>query len=366
MKLKSLFILADLDSGGAQRVMLTIIRHLNRKMFKPELLVIRPGGRMSREVPEDIRVSYAWPHRVRYSLVSVFLHCWSRRPDVIISTLGHLNLYLLCGRFLFPRNMRVLVREANTASISLDSSERSQFYRFLYRQLYPRSDKVICSSKYMRNDLIRNFGIPPQKISVIPNPVDTARIKSLCRSGNNPYRSGKIHLVAVGWLIHQKGFDLLLKSFEYAVGQLSDLHLTIVGDGPQREPLTRMAEDLGIRKRVSFVGHKDNPYLYMANADLFISSSRWEGLPNAVLESLACGTPVIAFDCPGGTNEIVRDGDNGWLVTGEDWESLSEKIVKLVKSKKWRELKSDQLLPEKFESSRVVKLYEELLRGSNI
>lgn len=320
---------------------------------------------MSREVPEDINVYYAWPHRVRYSLASVFIHCWSRRPDVTISTLGHLNLYLLCGKILFPSNMRVLVREANTASISLDHTGRRQFYRFLYRKQYPRSDKVICSANYMKNDLIRNFGIPPQKTTVIPNPVDTVRIKTLCRSDNNPYRSGKIHLVAVGCLIHQKGFDLLLRSLEYAAQQLPDVHLTIVGDGPQKEPLTHMAEDLGVGKRVSFVGHKDNPYSYMANADLFISSSRWEGLPNAVLESLACGTPVVAFDCPGGTNEIVSDGENGWLVPGEDWLSLGKKIVELVKSKKWKGLKSDQLLPEKFECSRVVKMYEELLRDSH-
>jgi glycosyltransferase involved in cell wall biosynthesis len=319
---------------------------------------------MSREVPEDISVYHAWPHRVRYSLPSIFMHCWSRRPDVTISTLSHLNLYLLCGKFLFPSNMRVLIREANTASISLDSTARPQIYRFLYRRQYPRSDKVICSSNYMRNDLIKNFGIPPQKIAVIPNPVDTAKIKTLCHSQNNPYRPGKIHVVAVGWLIHQKGFDLLLRSFEYAARQLPELHLTIVGDGPQREPLTHMAEDLGIGKRVSFVGHKDNPYLYMANANLFVSSSRWEGLPNAVLESLACGTPVIAFDCPGGTSEIVRDGKNGWLVPAEDWTSMGRKVVAVVRSKKWKGLKSTQLLPEEFDCFRVVRMYEELLRDS--
>jgi len=363
--LRPLFVLADLDPGGAQRVMLTIIRHLDRHIFRPELLVVRPGGRMSHEVPEDIRVYYSWPHRVRYSLVSVFLYCWSLRPEVIITTLGHLNLYLLCGRFLFPRNMRVLVREANTASISLDSTGRPQFYRFLYRRQYPRSDKVICSSHYMKNDLIRNFGVPPEKTTVIPNPVDTAKIKTLCRSDYNPYCPGKVHLVAVGWLIYQKGFDLLLRSLEYAAKQLPDVHLTIVGDGPQRESLTNMAEDLGVGKHVSLVGHKDNPFLYMANADLFVSSSRWEGLPNAVLESLACGTPVIAFDCPGGTNEIIRDGKNGWLVPAGDWLLMGKKIVELIKGKKWKGIKSDQLLPEKFECSRVVRMYEELLRDSH-
>lgn len=345
-------------------MMLTVIRHLDRQIFQPELLVVRPGGRMSHEVPEDIHVHYSWLHRVRYSFVSVFLHCWSLRPEVIITTLGHLNLYLLCGRFLFPNNMRLLVREANTASISLDSAGQPKFYRFLYRRQYPKADKVICSSRYMKKDLIRNFGIPPEKTTVIPNPVDTVKIRTLCRSDDNPYPPGKVHLVAVGWLIHQKGFDLLLRSLEYAVKQLPVFHLTIVGDGPQRESLTNMAEDLGVGKYVSFVGHKDNPFLYMANADLFVSSSRWEGLPNAVLESLACGTPVIAFDCPGGTSEIIHHGKNGWLVPAGDWSLMGEKIIELVKSKKWLELKSDQLLPEEFECSPVVRRYEKLLLGS--
>jgi len=104
--------------------------------------------------------------------------------------------------------------------------------------------------------------------------------------------------------------------------------------------------------------------LYMANADLFVSSSRWEGLPNAVLESLACGTPVIAFDCPGGTSEIIHHGKNGLLVPAGDWSLMGEKIIELVKSKKWLELKSDQLLPEEFECSPVVRRYEKLLLGS--
>ena len=144
--------------------------------------------------------------------------------------------------------------------------------------------------------------------------------------------------------------------------KISNLYLTIVGEGPEENILKRLVNNLGVRNFVSFVGHQDNPYPFMAYADLFISSSRWEGLPNVVLESLACGTPVLAFDCPGGTGEIIREGKNGWLVPSEDWEVMGEKIVEIVTCKKWLEMPSDTLLPEKFSCQNVLKMYEELLK----
>jgi glycosyltransferase involved in cell wall biosynthesis len=114
---------------------------------------------------------------------------------------------------------------------------------------------------------------------------------------------------------------------------------------------------------VTFEGYQENPYPFMAQADLLVSSSRWEGLPNVVLEALACGTPVVAFDCPGGTREIIRDEENGWLVPSEDWASLGEKIAELMIEKKYEGRRD--LLPSPFLCENVVRAYEELLIESS-
>ena len=200
---------------------------------------------------------------------------------------------------------------------------------------------------------------------MIPNPVDIKKIHESLENSPSPYKPGSIHLVSVGRLNYQKGYDLLLKILKQCLEKVKELHLTIMGEGSEEKSLKKMAAELELGDSVCFIGHQDNPYPFMNHADLFISSSRWEGLPNAVLESLACGTPVLAFDCPGGTNEIIVDDKNGWLVPSEDIEAMSGKIVALVRQKKWLKFKNEVLLPEKFICENVVRSYEKIMIKSN-
>jgi len=361
MKLRPLFILADLEAGGAQGVILTVIRHLNRQNFEPHLGIIKKDGPRAKEIPDNVHIHDLGVSRVRYALPSIIRLCRTLRPDTVVSTLGHLNLSLLAGKFFLPQHTRLIVREANTPSIRIQYTRYPILYRFLYQRLYPLADRVICNSKYMQKDLVNSFPLPVENTIVIPNPVDSERIDQFLLGGHNPYRSGRYHFVSVGRLNYQKGFDLLLKAFDKSLKKIPDLHLTIVGEGSEEESLKRLADDLGVMDSITFTGHLENPFPFMAYADLFISSSRWEGLPNAVLESLACGTPVLAFDCPGGTGEIIRQGKNGWLVPSRDFGAMGEKIVELAKSNRWQDLQIGSLLPEEYGCQNVMKRYEELL-----
>ena len=364
MKLRPLFILADLEAGGAQRVILTVIRHLNRERFDPHLGIINKEGPMAIDIPSNVSVYYFKVGKVRYAFPEILRLCKAISPEKVVSTLPHLNLFLLAGKIFLPSRTRLIVREANTPSIRLRHTDHPLLYQLLYKRLYPLADGVICNSHYMKKDLVDHFSMRPDKISVVPNPVDSKRIWRIVRNSPNPYSKGKRHLTAVGRLNDQKGFDILLKAFCRALQKLSDLHLTIVGDGPKEKSLKKLAADLGISDSVTFTGHQDNPFSFMRHADLLISSSRWEGLPNVVLEALACGTPVLASDCPGGTGEIIRDGKNGWLVPSGDWEAMGRKIVELVRDEEWQKLQPDSLLPEEYKWENVVRKYEEmLLRG---
>lgn len=362
MKLRPLFILADLEAGGAQRVILTVVRHLNREIFDPHLAVIRSRGPLLDEIPPNTPIHDLKAERVRYALPGILRLSRVLRPETIVSTLGHLNLSILACKCLFPRTTRLIVREANTPSIRLRYTAHPGAYRFLYRRLYPLADRVICNSAFMEKDMVAFSSPRPVKTDVIPNPVDLGRIRARIPRSENPYRKKNVsHFLAVGRLNYQKGFDLLLKAFKKALEAEPALHLTIVGEGPEEASLKGFAERSGFLESIIFSGLQDNPYPYMAHADLLVSSSRWEGSPNVVLEALACGTPVLAFDCPGGTSEIIRDGENGWLVPLADVDAMSRKMLIVARGEGSLTGTKDSYLPSEFHCENVVGKYENLL-----
>ena len=357
MKPRVLFILADLETGGAQRVILRLLDCLRGDNVEYRLGIIRGQGPLRQEIPRELPVHDLKASRVRYAPVKIMRLCWSLKPRVVVSTLGHLNLSLLMLKPFLPRGTRLVVREANTPSIRLRHTSAPFVYRLLYRNIYPLADRVVCNSEYMSRDLVERFSLRPGKTLVISNPVDPARIEEEIKKADNPYDQESRNLVSVGRLHYQKGFDLLLRAFEKARHRDPRLKLTLVGDGPERRRLGRLAERLKVEDRVVFAGHQDNPFPYMHYADLFISSSRWEGSPNTVLESLACGTPVLAFDCPGGTGEILKEGENGWLVQEGDWGRLGERIPEVLDSK---ENLNEPLLPERYAIRKVAALWKGL------
>ena len=358
---KSLFVLSDLEAGGAQRVVLTVLRHLSLRPCRPHLALARSAGPLLKEVPENIPVHVVGNGRVRSMLPGLYRLIWKLRPRTVISTLGHLNLALLATRRFMPSCTRLVVREANTPSFRLQHTRSPSLYRIAYRRLYPRADRVLCNADFVKEDLARHFSIPEKRILRIPNPVDVERIRVQLENGSTPYAQGGIQLVSVGRLTRQKGYDLLFPALKKARSQVPDLHLTLVGDGKHRDVLRDLAERLALGKAITFAGHQDNPYPFMAHAHLFVSSSRYEGSPNAVLESMACGTPVVAFDSPGGTAEIIRHGRNGWLVPAEDWKALGKMLAEVAGQRAWETMPPDDLLPEEYACSNVVNLYERLL-----
>ncbi len=364
--LKAVFVLADLESGGAQRVVLTVVRHLNRDRIEPFLVVVNPWGPLRRDLPGSLPVHMMDVARLRHAIPGLVRYLRRLRPDVVVTTVSHLNLGILAVRRFLPSGTRVFVREANTPSVRLQSTAHPKAYRFLYRRLYPCSDGILCNSQYMKQDMVGLIPSAAGRIHVIPNPVDEERVRANILRSGNPYRTGGINLVSVGRLNRQKGYDLLIRAVSDACHEVAGLSLTLVGDGPEAGVLKGLSKELGLQNAVVFAGHQDNPYPVMAHADLFVSSSRYEGSPNAVLESLACGTPVLAFDCPGGTGEIITEGLNGWLVPAEDTGAMAAKLIEIVRGRAWENMNAGRLLPESFECANAVRAYESLLIESAV
>jgi glycosyltransferase involved in cell wall biosynthesis len=209
----------------------------------------------------------------------------------------------------------------------------------------------------MKFDLMHNFSIPDHKIIVIPNPVDTDQLKKLAAEDNKPFGNNFINLLSVGSLTQQKGFDILINAMEYVVSERTDILLTILGEGHLKDDLQQRIDRRNLNNHVVLAGFKNNPFPYIYKADRFILSSRYEGLPNVVLEAIALGTPVIAFDSPGCIRDINRTTSSVTLVSPFEASTLAKAILKscrkIVNPYEIR-------LAKKFSKNSVVRSYEAL------
>jgi glycosyltransferase involved in cell wall biosynthesis len=307
MKRKILFIVPSMRGGGAERVILTLLKHLPRDRFESSLALVEKVGPYLEELPDDITIYDLNARRVRYAVPRMIRLVRRIHPDIVFSTLGPLNIALLSLRKLLPANIRMVVREANTVSSQLQDNVYKLLWFALYRRFYPKADKIICQSKAMEDDIRINFGIVSSKIKVIHNPIDLPRVRGLS-SGVSPFRDyGKgPHILAIGRLEKQKAYHRLINSFPNLLRKQSDAQLWILGEGSLKEDLYQRCRQLGIDDMVHFMGFQRNPYVWMSNADLFVLSSVYEGLPNVLLEAMACGCPVISLEHPGGTREILK------------------------------------------------------------
>lgn len=360
---RALLLIPSLRGGGAERVIVTLLRHLNQSQFQLALAVVDSREAAYRaDVPEDVAFIDLGCTRVRYALPKIMRLIWQRRPDVVFSTLGHLNLALAMLRPLLPNGVRYIGREACVVSEVLSEYTHPRLWGWAYRRFYPRFDVVVCQSLDMREDLIGHFAFPPGKAVMIHNPVDIERIRRLAAEVISTddeipaldSESGP-HLVAAGRLSRQKGFDLLIEAL--ALCDDRGPRLTLLGEGPLRPALEELARQRGVADRVRFVGFQKNPYPFFARADAFVLSSRFEGFPNVVLEALACGTPVIATPAPGGVTEIAKLTGGVLLASAVDAEALSVAIKRFIAG----ETRIGRITLTAFHVDKIVEQYENLL-----
>jgi glycosyltransferase involved in cell wall biosynthesis len=198
----------------------------------------------------------------------------------------------------------------------------------LYRLLYPRADRVICQSRAMAEDLRSVSGIGPQKPAVLPNPIEIERIRALAaRKSSEAEEIRAPRLLAAGRLAPEKGFDLLLEALPAVRAQWPGVHLTLAGEGVEEGRLKRLAEKLGVRSSVCFAGAVQDLAALFSAADLFVLSSRREGLPNALLEAAAGGLPLLATPASGGVVDLLRDQPGCWISPGMTSAALAATLL---------------------------------------
>ena len=353
MKKSIIFILPDLETGGAERIITTIANHLPRDRFSPSILLLRKEGAYLDFLKPDVEIIDIKTPRIRHSLKPILLEIKRRKPDIVFSGFGEVNAYLSLFIKLFP-NTKFIARETNVVSQHVTRKEIRFFYKF-----YNSYDRIIAQSNDMQADLIDNFGIKKNKLVKINNPVDVDFIEEKLKQSEKPveFSPQYKHVVAIGNLSARKGFDNLLKVFSRLKNQNILLH--ILGDGKDKEVLLKMKEMLGL-DHVIFHGKKSNPYQYLKFADLFILSSRYEGFPNVLLEAGTCGVYSLANNCLGGIDEIIIDQINGEIANIENYDDFAEKIKHAVhRNNNKEDIKNS--IKSRFSKDIILKKYEDLL-----
>lgn len=352
-KISIIFILPDLETGGAERIVTTLANHLPRNRFEPKILLLRKEGGFLEILNEDIEIIDIKTPRIRHSLKPILLEIKKRKPDIVFSGFGEVNAYLSLFIKLFPKT-KFIARETNVVSKHVTRKEIRFFYRF-----YNNYHRIICQSDDMQNDLIENFNIKKEKLIKINNPVDFDFINEKLGISIKPetYKDDFKNIVAIGNLSSRKGFDNLLKVFSHLKNEKIKLHL--IGDGRDKELLLQMKSDLKL-DNVIFHGQQKNPYQFLKFADLFILSSRYEGFPNVLLEAGACGVYSLANNCPGGINEIIQDKINGEISDIEQHQQFAEKVKEICAETHDKKLIVNSI-KTRFSKDIILKHYQNLL-----
>lgn len=363
MKKNILFVMSILGGGGAERVITHLANAMDRTQFSPTLLLVMDAKHDYLEnLKNDIKVvQMNRKCRLRYLPFKILKAIKKQNPDIVLMGLGELNL-LLAPFIPFYKKPKWVARETNTLDIRIGNSFLK---KFLYKKFYKNYDYFFAESKDMRDDLAHFTGIPLEKINLIKNPFDTffvdEKLKEKCTV---KLPENKINLLACGRFTYQKGFDNLLKSFA-KIKNKEQYHLTILGEGQKKDSenqeslMHEIIKKNGLEKNVSLPGFQKNIYHWLQKADYFILSSRYEGLPNILLEALYCGTPALVNHCRGGIDEVILEGKNGILFDFKK-ENFEEKLVAIQKiSFQSKALYED--IKNRFSVEKIIKKYEAIL-----
>lgn len=336
IRLKILFFIPQLVGGGAERVTMNIMKLLDENYFDIHLVVTTLEGSRYKNIPKHITVHDLNISKTILSIYQLRKIIMLLKPDILYSSLfrGHIAIRLaLIG---IQSKPFTILRSPNSPELLIKYNQVSKLQKVLLESAYKKANIIIAQTPEMKNEIAKYHQINKSKIKVLLNPIDIETINDKLQDISNPFDKNFINVVAAGRITYQKGFDVLLNSFKKVLEQNNKYKLYIIGEediigktGVEEEidKLKRMLSELGIVDSVQFLGYQDNPYRYFYFSDLYVLSSRWEGLPNTVLENLYLHKPVVATKCIPFMKELIKEGHNGLLVDVEDVDALSDAIL---------------------------------------
>lgn len=336
MKPKIGLFVASLGGGGAERVMVTLANNFARRAYPTQLVIAYPDLTYANELVPQVQLINLNTYRMMRTIIPLARYLRAERPDALLATLTEVNMTAVVARILARVPTRVVVREASTPTRQLLQSphRKQRLIGKLQGLLYQGADAVVAISKGVYRDLVQNFHLPPEKIALIYNPVPLQQIYTLMHAPvDHPWfqPSSSPVILSVGRLDPAKDYPTLIRAFAQ-VRSTIEARLLILGEGAERNALQQLINQLQLRDSVQMPGFDPNPFRYMRRASLYVLSSRYEGFPNALVQALACGCPVVSTDCESGPRDILNEGQYGRLVPVGDANQMAQAILSMLKT----------------------------------
>lgn len=335
---KYLFLITGMVMGGAERVMATIANEFVKKGNEVLIVSLKDSSSAYRLDPRVKIVGAKGSIQSKYKLIRIFklifsgikgffyyLYCLKTyKPDVVLSFLTYSNLLAVITRLLFVRNVPVVISERS------DPLKRGYIIKKICEFIYPKADCLVCQSKRVGKFFKKLNG--KTNIKIIPNPINVE-----CIAQTVPEKRRKL-IIAVGRLSTQKNYNLLIESFHEIKSDYSDYIVEIYGQGPEYDNIHHKIRSLHLENNIFLMGVKNNIMQSVNDAGLFVMTSDYEGFPNALVEAMASGLPVISTDFPTGVaRELIKDGVNGYVVSRNDKKELASAMIKILSNSELQE-----------------------------
>jgi glycosyltransferase involved in cell wall biosynthesis len=343
-KIRLLCCIHDFRGRGAEKVLATLLDKMDREKYHLGVFVFHDTFAL--DLPKDVEMLSAHIPAYPPTAPAVTKIMGNARkvlalrgalgryaPDVVLSVSGT-NITLIAAACLFRRRMKIILSEHTMPSI-FTNENRQRIIRLLTNKsislMYPRADEIVVPSKGVSDDLFLNYGIPPEKITVIANPLDIEQIRHAADADLDftfP-EDGYYKIGFVGGLSREKNVGYLLKAFALLRERGKPVRLFLVGDGHERNDLERLAGRLSIADAVHFLGYQKNPYAFLKKFDMLVIPSFYETFSYVMFEAMACSVPVISTRWRG-SEDLYKDRENCLLVPLDDPEAMAAAISELM------------------------------------
>lgn len=385
-KSKILFILPDLQGGGAERTALNLLATINAEKYLCKIMVLRAEGihlqaaKDSNWLVDSPLEPKLFQNQALEDPLRIIFSAWQIRrvvdkvrPDIVMTFMSDTSIPMYLSRARYISGARWIAREGNNTPKAIQDTINNKLLRRIAHAMVGVSlrscDRLLCISKGMIRAFTEKYQVPDASIRVIYNPIDlkvlqqikTLETAELSVLMNKSFVDQRPMILAVGRLSYQKGFDTLINAFANTLAKKS-YQLTILGEGEQRQALEELVSRLQLTQCIYMPGYNEKPALWMKAAACFVLSSRWEGFGHVVVEAMAVGTPVISTRCEYGPSEILKNGEYGELIPTDDQKSLEEALMGVLENKTNRLARAEkaQLRAQDFSIETITREYEHL------
>lgn len=364
-KVRLLFVLPTLKGGGAERVVCNLMNGLNKDIFEINLFLFNKKGVYWNLIDKEINIFLASKKEniSKFSIMSSLCKI-SKDMDIIVASMELMPTYMAVIVAMLLRKKVI-----GWVHINIDNilNDKNKVIRFLHRNIllkffYNKLDRIIAVSNGAKENISKYLNDRNvNKVECIYNPIKINEIKDKSKEKieekiENPF------IIGIGRLERQKNFILLIKAYRILLDRGIKHNLIILGQGSQKEYLVNEVKKLNMEEKVKFLGFKENPYKYLNQADVFVQSSIYEGLPTVLIEALVLNVPVVATNCPDGAKEILDNGEYGLLVKMNDEKALADAIEKVLNDrdlqKKYKIKSKDGI--DRFDDKSITHSFEEL------